>query len=252
MLGEMTREEVREIAGECVVVLPVAAIEQHGPHLPIETDATLTFHVAKESAERATRQGASVCVAPLLPYGISEHHRPFAGVLSLKLSTMVHLLRDIGESLVHSGFRKIFILNGHGGNSDAIGAVAAELATTHDVSVAAASYWTLAKGALMEDEVTGGFPWIPGHAGSFETACMRALRGELVCENDLPPESVAGTPRAGLLGPVALHRHRWMERIGGYTDRPADGTAEMGRRALEIIAREVAAVLREFAMEAGS
>lgn len=246
-LGELTREQVREVAAHAVALLPVAAVEQHGPHLPIITDALLTEHIAAEAARRANESGARVLVAPLLPYGLSAHHRPFPGVLSLRLPTMLQILADVGESLILSGFRKLFILNGHGGNSDAIGAAASELAAAHPAAVMAASYWTIAKEALAQDEETQQLPWIPGHAGAFETACVLALRPDLVDRDQLPGESAARSPRDGAVGSVPVHRHRWIHQIDGYTDVPALATAAAGQRALAIIAEAVAGALEQFA-----
>src|SRR5690606_34911147 len=82
LLEEMTRDQIKELAPNAVAVLPTASIEQHGPHLPIVTDTLLCGTVARRAAEAVGDQ-ARVVVAPVLPFGNSHHHRPFAGVLSL-------------------------------------------------------------------------------------------------------------------------------------------------------------------------
>lgn len=246
-LMEMTREEIRAAAATGTVVLPVAAVEQHGPHLPVGVDTYITEYIAVEAAALASREDVPVYVAPIQAYGSSHHHRPFAGVLSLSSDTLVRVLKDVGRSLIASGFRRIFILNGHGGNSDIIGLVAQDLAVEHDVTMGAASYWTLAREPLQSLMSEKGIPWVPGHAGGFETALIRALRGELVDEGAVPTQATVAAPRSGPLAKAAVHRHRAIANIDGYTDVPARGDKALGEAALKVLVREVAAVLRAFA-----
>ena len=89
LLAEMTRDQIAAAAPNAVAVLPTASIEQHGPHMPILTDTLLCGTVARQAAERALTapESVEVLVAPVLPYGNSHHHRPFAGVLSLSSGT---------------------------------------------------------------------------------------------------------------------------------------------------------------------
>lgn len=246
-LAERTREEIGRIDPNTVAALPVAAIEQHGPHLPINTDELITQHVSVESARKATQSGTHVCVAPIISYGVSGHHLPYPGVLTLSHETLVNVLVEISESLILSGFKRIFILNGHGGNQSSISMAAEQLAAKHHVIVAAASYWSIAMKPLREVFPVDEVAWIPGHAGAFETACIRALRPELVKEDGIPGPGMAQFPSAGMVGPVGVHRHRWIEQIGGYTDVPGKGDADLGHRALEIITNEVATWLSQFA-----
>ncbi len=246
-LMELTREAVREIAPSGVAVIPVAAIEQHGPHLPIGVDTYVTEYVAGEAAAKATSADYPVCAAPIVAYGSSHHHRPLPGVLSLQSDTLIRILKDIGESLILSGFKRIFILNGHGGNNDAIGIVAQDLTNEHDAVVGAASYWSLATAALQEVVKDRGIPWVPGHAGGFETALTRALQGELVDEAAVPTTATIDGPRRGPLGRARIHSHQAIANIDGYTDVPALGDAALGEACLRAIVDEVAAVLQEFA-----
>ena len=248
LLMELTREQIREAAKTGTAVIPVAAIEQHGPHLPVGVDTYITEYVAREAAVRATElAGVPVLAAPIQAYGSSHHHRPFPGVLSLSAETLIRVLKDVGASLVMSGFRRLFILNGHGGNSDVIGVAAQDLANEFDVTAGAASYWTLAQASLQPLLREKGVPWLPGHAGGFETAVIRALKGELVDEAAVPTKATVAGPRTGRLARVVVHRHRAIANIDGYTDVPALGDAELGRACLRVIVDEVAAVLAEFA-----
>lgn len=246
-LMELTREAVKEVAAKGVAVIPVAAVEQHGPHLPIGVDTYVTEYVAGEAASRATSEDYPVCVAPIVAYGSSHHHRPLPGVLSLHSDTLIRVLKDIGTSLILSGFSRVFILNGHGGNNDAIGIVAQDLTNEWNAVVGAASYWTLASASLQAAVKDKEIPWVPGHAGGFETALTRALQEDLVDEPSVPTRATIGGPRRGPLAKVRLHSHNAIANIDGYTDVPALGDAALGEACLKVIVEEVATVFHEFA-----
>jgi creatinine amidohydrolase len=184
LLEELTREEARTAAPHALVVLPVGATEQHGPHLPVGTDSLTIEYLARAAATVAAAQ-IPVLVAPTLPFGSSHHHLPFGGTMSLGTETYYRVLYDLVESLLTSGFRQIFLLNGHGGNSELMQLVVRDLALKHPSRLAAASYWTVAWEALVEEEahVPGR---LPGHAGAFETSQVMALRPDLVKERRQP------------------------------------------------------------------
>src|SRR6185369_4239761 len=111
LLQEITRAESNARAPASLLIWPVGALEQHGPHLPVGTDdyqvEALTRAAAKQAAEKI-----SVLVAPTLPSGSSQHHVPFGGTMSIGTETYYRLLCDLAESLIHGGYRKIFIVNG--------------------------------------------------------------------------------------------------------------------------------------------
>ena len=123
LLHELTREKARELAPHTLLVLPVGAVEQHGPHLPVGTDYLTVEHVARGAAEQA-QKAISVLVAPTLPFGSSHHHLSFGGTLSLATETYYRVLADLGESMIVSGFRSLVLINGHGGNHELIQLVA--------------------------------------------------------------------------------------------------------------------------------
>ncbi|HEX5692471.1 MAG TPA: creatininase family protein, partial [Roseiflexaceae bacterium] len=150
LFDEHTREELRALAPTTLLVLPVGATEQHGPHLPVATDRLAVEHIARAAAQEAAAQ-IPVLVAPTLPFGSSHHHIPFGGTLSLGTETYYRVLVDLAESLIASGFRRIFILNGHGGNSELIQLAARDVALKHPAHLAAAPYWTIAWDALVEE-----------------------------------------------------------------------------------------------------
>src|SRR5262245_3335441 len=180
LFSELSREKIRELAPRAVVVLPTASIEQHGPHLPVVTDTLLCGTVAQRAAERAYAT-VPVLVTPVLCYGNSHHHRPFPGVLSLSSPVYLAVVNEILEGLTLSGFKKLVVLNGHGGNHDSNAVVGLDFVNRlgHDVSIVTASYWDIARAAIEESGIMKG-ERIPGHAGRFETAMVRAIRPDLV------------------------------------------------------------------------
>jgi creatinine amidohydrolase len=240
LLAEMTREQIRAIAPTTTVVLPTAAVEQHGPHLAIATDTLACTTICQRAAELATAAGVPATVAPTLPFGASHHHRPYPGVLSLSLTTFIQVVKEVCESLALSGFKRIAIVNGHGGNDAAIRVAATDVSLAHPVSVAAASYWTIAAGALVEDGRVRELGQLPGHAGAFETALVLALRPELVDRASYPPARSAPPYQPDMAQrPTVIAAGGSIGAGPGYTDDPSRATAEDGERMLGIISREV-------------
>jgi creatinine amidohydrolase len=248
LLADMTREQIRAIAPTTTAVLPTAAIEQHGPHLAIVTDTLACGTICQRAAEIATSQGAPATVAPTLQFGASHHHRPYPGVLSLALPTFIQVVEELCESLVLSGFKRIVIVNGHGGNDAAVRVAATDVALAHSVSIAAASYWTIAAPALVADGRVREIGQLPGHAGAFETSLVMALREELVDKASYPlaraqpPFEPDLTTRAQ----VSL-AGKLLGQGPGYTDDPSRASVAHGEHLLGIISREVGRYLVEFA-----
>jgi creatinine amidohydrolase len=160
-----------------VAVLPTAAIEQHGPHLPLDTDTYLCTRVVEEAAHRAQRAG-SVLVAPTLAFGSSGHHMAFAGTLTLTAGTFLAVVGDLCGDLAQHGFRRLLVVNGHGGNSALVREAVQQLANRAPVLAAAVDYWALAreKAGDVRDSPAGGM----AHACEFETSLMLHLRPESV------------------------------------------------------------------------
>ncbi|WP_437200821.1 creatininase family protein [Planctomicrobium sp. SH664] len=244
LLEELTRTAAREAAPRTLLVWPVGAIEQHGPHLPVGTDTFTIEHLARQAAARAA-ESIPVFVAPTLPFGSSHHHLPFGGTMSLGTEAFYRTTYDLAESLVTSGFRKIFILNGHGGNHELLQLVARDLARVHPVSVAAASYWTVAWEALVALDAHVDSR-LPGHAGAFETSVMLALRPELV--RDPRPHRVIlpSTDPRGFAQSYRAEHHGCWDKTDGYSDSPDRGTTERGRQYLNATINALARAMIEF------
>lgn len=248
-LQELTRGDCRAAAERgAMVVLPVGATEQHGPHLPIGTDTLQVEHVALEAATR-TDGSPPVLVAPTLPFGCSPHHLPFGGTISLGSETLLRVLLDIGASLAASGFSRLFLLNGHGGNHQLVQVAARDIVLAHGIDVAAASWWHLAADALVaHGAATVGD--VPGHAGAFETSLVLALRRDLVAD-ELPVRDDTSTVTIGLRDPLTMELSGAWQAIDGWSDSPAQADATRGRDYLSIAADSLAAALARFAHAAG-
>ena len=245
LFHEITRVEAGRRAPEALVVLPVGAIEQHGPHLPLGTDFFAVEHIARAAARAATRE-VDVIVAPTMPFGSSHHHFPFGGTISLSTERYYGALADMVESFIVDGFRRVFVLNGHGGNHELIQLVVRDLALRHLVNLGAASYWDLARDAcLASDPDLGGN--LPGHAGLFETSLIMALRPDLVAA-PIPARTPAKQEHAAAPATsFRAERAGWWVGLDGFTDGPHLASAERGERLLGIVVAAVANAFVQFA-----
>jgi creatinine amidohydrolase len=177
LLAEMTSAQVRaELGrGRSTVVVPFGAVEQHGPHLPLDTDAVLADRLGPLLAERLD----ALC-APTMRIGCSQHHLAFAGTLSLRPQTLQMIVHDLVDGLARHGFRRVVLLATHGGNEPPLQEAGA--ASRRDgVSVVVPSL-RVAVGALLAVARARGVPpgVAGGHAGELETSLMLALAPDLV------------------------------------------------------------------------
>ena len=249
LFNEMTRDQIKAMAPKAVAVLPTASTEQHGPHLPVCTDSLLCETVARQAAALAAQQ-ISVIVTPTLCFGNSHHHFPFAGVLSLTSQTFMAAVTEVLEGLVKSGFRKLLVLNGHGGNTDSNAVVGLDFAHRLDqpVSIATGAYWDIAREAVASRGLAAS-ELIPGHAGYFETALVMAIRPDLVNQEGLGRVQDLSQKRQGLFAALTgatMQVHGAWAASSGYTDNPALATAEKGQQILEVVVQAVADFLIAF------
>ena len=156
------------------VLIPVGAIEQHGPHLPVEMDV----YAAERVSTAAAREFDDVLVAPSIPWGLSHAHVELGGTISISPTTMLALAADVTETLLRSGFRRQVWINGHHGNKPILGLVVYEAKRQHGLSVGAITYYDLAAaefGEARTSEVGGS-----GHACEFETSLLMHLAPDAV------------------------------------------------------------------------
>jgi len=249
-LGERNWTQVAGLT-QRVVVLPLASFEQHGHHLPLLTDTM----VCEEIVRRAEAElGDAVLFLPTLWPGVSEHHLGFAGTISISQTVYADLLIDMVESLVSAGFRRIFLLNAHGGNTVPGHMAVYEVQMRHrsmaDLWLAIGAWWGLVSERLAALE---GMEQ-PGviHACEMETSAILCLRPELVRREaahgtTIPFASAFYSPDFSRSSRVEVPRDFAQLSVTGAFGYPEKASADKGERVLSIAVEEVVAFLREFA-----
>ena len=162
---------------DTVVILPVAALEQHGPHLPVMVDSRLAEEVSKRTASLGRAKGIPIITLPVVWHGLSEHHMPFGGTVTLTSNTFFLIVRDLIKSISRHGFSKFLILNGHGGNITAAEVCAQDISMELSLPIVAATYWLEAAdrfAKILETQTN------VMHACEAETSMMMALEPDLV------------------------------------------------------------------------
>jgi creatinine amidohydrolase len=244
LLGELTREELAEVAASCTIVFPLGATEQHGGHLPVSMDTLMCERVAVAAARIAGADAGPFLVAPPLPFGRSDHHLPFAGTFSLRSETFLAVLADLFRSASAWGVRAVFAVNGHGGNDAPMRVALADAAEAFPLTAGGASYWTIAWEALLAEGVER-LGVVPGHAGAFETSLLLAERPDLV----RPAGQVGPEPQPATEDPVVriVHAAHGAWAAGsGTSDDASTADAELGARLLSCTEHEVARTLVAF------
>jgi creatinine amidohydrolase/Fe(II)-dependent formamide hydrolase-like protein len=180
-LGEMTWPEAkRRFAETDLVLLPVGAIEQHGPHLPLDIDAWDAAYLCAQVAERCS--DPKPLVLPLVPYGVSYHHDDFPGTLSVGPDTLAQLVYEVGMAVARHGVTKLVVVNGHGGNAPALQLAAQKVNRDARIFTCVESGETSDADVNAVAETSNDV-----HAGEIETSTALATRPGLVDESRLEP-----------------------------------------------------------------
>lgn len=247
LLADYTSDELRPIVANSTLVLPLGATEQHGPHLSLATDATLAEYVARTAAAQVSTSSQPVLVAPTLNVGASDHHLPRSGTLSVSGRTYLAVLIDVVESAVRGGFRRVILLNGHGGNEDLARQAAREVTLEHPVIVAATGYWTLAWERLAALGADHGLGPVPGHAGAFEASLLLHVRPEQVNLARADDAAAGPTVDAHPLAAPWVETHGWVEAIDGHHDGVSRATPAIGAEALDHVVAAATTFFRDIA-----
>jgi creatinine amidohydrolase len=235
------------------VAVPIGALEQHGTHLPSGTDTTLVTAVTVSAARRAKNP---VLVTPTLAYGLSPYHGNFVSTISLRLATLLAVLRDISENLAASGFTRIVLVNGHGGNSPPLRALVAEM-VADGLPVAAIDYWRPSE-AEWRELLRGPLKTL-GHGCELETSLQLALsardpqRSRDITEaaRNLPIRMEPPWVEPGAIDPILPHGAAWAAVFQpgdySYTGSPALADAQNGQAMLEMMITGLARFFDDFA-----
>ncbi|MDF1814394.1 MAG: creatininase family protein [Verrucomicrobiales bacterium] len=222
-----------------LVVIPMAAVEQHGPHMPTGTDKILCTAVA-EAIEK--KLPAEILLIPTLWLGASAHHLRFGSTLDSALDTYIATLCDVARSLLDDGFKRILFLNGHGGNTDPMKIAVRELQPDYvDSLLAAGCYW--AAGVETREKTLEGEHKFVGHACEFETSLMLHIRPDLVA---IECAENAGELISDDMGGFYISRDMLQRTRKGFTGRPDLASAEKGKTIFEAIVRELVVRAKEF------
>jgi len=246
---QFTANEIAALDRGIPVVLNVAAIEQHGPHLPLETDARIGDHFLRRLEERLDDR---VLVVPQVKVCCSEHHMDFPGTLSIRHETFLLYVGEILDSVVRHGFRNIVLFNSHGGNQ-AIGQVLLESfgAKHRDCRIAMLTWWRLAAPELSAVRETG-FGGI-NHACEFETSLMLVAAPDSVRRELVSGMSYVETydwANADMILPARGALFRSMKDMSGGTGvvgDPSSASAAKGERITAAIVDQLAHVVESLA-----
>lgn len=238
-LSDLKWPEVDVLDRDVPVVIPIAAHEQHGRHMPLHTDSLLLGEVVRRSEEQL---GAHALFAPLTWLGNSHHHMDFPGTISAEPRVYLDVLNGLLENFLGHGFRRLLLLNGHGGNKVPGAQAVFETRQRHrdrgDLLLLSATYWDQAKVDDYGDEFG---QTEMGHAGEWETSMMLVIRPELVGDHQSVDEVPFGTAFIG-----ADRGWTMPDRSEpGHIGRPAEATAEKGEKLFDFFTRGVVGFIEE-------
>lgn len=237
---------------EVVAVLPVAAIEQHGPHLPLSVDTTLVEGIVAAALPQLP-EDLPVLFLPTQQVGRSMEHIRFPGTLTLTAETIIRLWTEIGESVARAGVRKLVLFNSHGGQVSVMDIVARDLRSRSDLLVFSVSWFNLPLGEEVEGLFAQEESRFGIHAGDVETSMMLALRPQTVDMEQARHFRSTSQERAArfeILGNGRSAKLGWQMQDYNAMGAAGDATrasADKGRAVVEAAGRQLALLLQEVA-----
>src|SRR5881396_1217177 len=244
----LTWPEVRRAASEDrVCLIPVGTLEDHGPHLPVDTDARIITEICRRAAQEAADQ---IVLLPTIPHGYDPHHMDFPGPISIGWDTFTRYCKDVGLSLAHHGFTRMLYLNGHGSNQNLVEVAARLVNVAHPgVLAAAAFYLSSPEGLRVVEDVRESTRGGMGHACELETSIYLAIDPEAVdmskAVDETPPDQSEHAWFDWTDGSLKLMP--WWSSFSrtGVHGRPTLATAEKGKALLDAAVAEIAGYVRE-------
>ncbi|NCT99641.1 MAG: creatininase family protein [Comamonadaceae bacterium] len=240
--------------GRAIAVLPVAATEQHGPHLPLSVDADIARGVI-EAAQGHLPADLPALFLPLQAVGFSPEHTAFAGTLTLKADTLMRLWTELAECVADAGVKKLLIFNTHGGQVGLLDPVARDLRARRGLLVVSTSWFQLplldAHGQDVNARFSAHEQRFGAHAGEVETALMRVLnpgRVRMELARNFASSSEQRAQRFEILGNGRSAKFAWQAQDlnpVGAAGNAAAATAENGRALLDAAGRALARLLVE-------
>jgi creatinine amidohydrolase/Fe(II)-dependent formamide hydrolase-like protein len=224
-----------------LALLPVGAVEQHGPHLPLDTDAFDADYLARRVAEACL--SPRPLVLPLLPYGVSYHHNDFKGTLSISNTTLSQMVFEIGMSAAANGICKLVIINGHGGNTPALNYAAQMINRDARIFVCVDSGETsdvdISQLTVTSNDV---------HAGEIETSTSLAVRPHLVrmdrARSEIPSFSNRYLEFSSKRS-VSWYAYTHKISTSGVMGDPAQASAAKGRKIWDLMVAHLVALVED-------
>jgi len=237
-LDELTHRMVRERDLE-VAVLPIGSTEPHGLHLPYGSDTFHTTAVADQCCERAQELGANVVLLPTIPYGVDANLMGFPMAMHVSQAVLDAMVTDLVRTLEHYGFRKIVLLNGHGGNT--FKGLLRELHNQVKPWVCLVDWWKVGSDRAAEIFTHAG-----DHADEFETSVNLALFADLVHMDDADDGAVNESRfEAVRRGWVQLTRPWHLLTKNAGVGDPREASVEKGEKILAVVVERLAEFLKE-------
>jgi len=229
-----------------VIVQPIGAIEQHGPHLPIAVDSAISMGVLGKALSQLDEEIPAYAL-PCLYYGKSNEHSGFPGTITLSATTLLSVIREVATSIYRSGFRKLILMNSHGGQPQIMEIAARDLHQEHpDFAVFPLFTWRVPN--LAGDLITDKEKEYGIHAGDTETSIMLSLLPEQVKMEQAVKEYPQGLPEDSLLDMEGKLPFAWLTKELSQSGVMGDATVatkEKGDRILESVADGWVQVLKD-------
>jgi creatinine amidohydrolase len=249
LLDQMSWPEVKDfLAKSTIAFVPVGSTEQHAMHLPVDNDWWTAYEIAKRISDKLAEKHINVVITHPVPYGVSPHHMAFPGTVTLRIETFINLIRDICMSLSKHGFKKIIIINGHGGNDSALLVALQELKEQTNSEIYLINWWDL---AIDEIRKISEPPFY--HACDTETSMAYAL-GQHVDRTKLKGEVRKSKPKfvkhdflAG--GPTVYAANVSMTELTstGSVGDPSKATKEKGEKILSAVIERACEFVQDIA-----
>ncbi|MCP8321537.1 MAG: creatininase family protein [archaeon] len=241
-LPDLTWQEVDELKRRTdKVLIPIGSLEQHGPHLPLSTDTIIAFEVAKRVAEKL-----DVALAPPISLGFSIEHIDFSGTVSLDPLTLTYILKNLCSSLAKHGFKKIFIINGHGGNRATIESAIQLIKSELNISLYSFTLLSIVQKAFnkIRESPKGEL----GHADEVETSLMLAICPEKVkmdkCIDESPKLQAHLTFEASKKEVSFAWRTKEISE-SGVIGAPSKASEEKGRLMLDYLIDKITTIVKD-------
>lgn len=233
-----------------IVLLPIAATEQHGKHLPVGTDSMILEALLEKFAKEKDMRQGNVLIAPQIWVGKSNEHMGFPGTLTFKAMTLYSMVEELTDSIVAHGFKKIMLTNAHGGNTDLLNLISRDLRIKYKVEVYVFDWWfTSFWQELLLEKKDSQSPYGVFHACELETSLMMAIAPETVnegaIEDETPDAMFEGKEFISLFGPITMGWETKDVTKSGVIGCPASASAQKGREMLQYATDKLEKILVE-------